>query len=90
MKNAKTGETKEIDVEGVFIEFGSVPVAELVKDIGVKLDEQGFIITNERKETNVPGILAAGDISTGQLKQNVTAVADGAVAAASVYRFLRG
>ena len=90
VKNVKTGEIKEIAVKGVFVEIGSVPVAGLVKGLGVKLDENGFIITNEDKETNVPGIFAAGDISTGQLKQDVTAVADGALAAASAYRFLKG
>ena len=60
------------------------------KTLGVEVDENGFIITNEKKETNVPGILAAGDISTGQLKQDVTAVADGAIAAMSANRFLKG
>ena len=90
VRDTKTSKLNEIKIDGLFIEFGSVPVAGLVKGIGVKLDESGFIVTNEKKETSVPGIFAAGDISTGQLKQNVTAVADGAIAAASAYRFIKG
>lgn len=86
----KNGKIKKISVDGIFIEIGSIPAAELVKRIGVRLDKNGFIIINEKKETNVHGVFAAGDITNSQLKQDVTAVADGAIAALSAYRFLKG
>jgi thioredoxin reductase (NADPH) len=90
LKNIKTDKSKNIKVSGVFIEIGSVPVVELVKDLGIGLDGAGFIKTDNEKKTNVAGIFAAGDISTGQLKQDITASADGAIAAISAYRYLRG
>ena len=66
-----------------------MPVAELIRDLEVELDENGFINTNEKKETNIPGIFAAGDISNGQLKQDITACADGAIAAISAHRYIK-
>lgn len=90
VKNVKTGKITDIKVSGVFVEIGSVPVSELVKPLGVGIDANGFVVTNEKKETNVPGIFAAGDVTNGQLKQDITAASDGAVAAISAYKFLRG
>jgi len=63
----------------LFIFIGHDPQTELVKDI-VKLDEAGYIITNGRMETNVPGIYAAGDVIQKESRQVVTAAADGALA----------
>jgi len=90
LKNLKTETTKKIKVDGIFIEVGSVPVVELVRDLGLELDNNGFIKTDCEKKTNIAGIFAAGDISTGQLKQDITASADGAIAAMSAYRYMRG
>ena len=90
VKNKKTNKISEVHVDGIFVEIGSVPVTEILKNLDIKLDEAGFIVVNERKETNVPGILAAGDITNSPLKQNITASADGAIAAVSAYRFLKG
>ncbi|MCX6819259.1 MAG: FAD-dependent oxidoreductase [Candidatus Aenigmarchaeota archaeon] len=90
LKNLKTETSKKIKVDGIFIEVGSVPVVELVRDIGLELDNNGFIKTDCEKKTNIAGIFAAGDISTGQLKQDITASADGAIAAMSAYRYMRG
>ncbi|MFH0832133.1 MAG: thioredoxin-disulfide reductase [Candidatus Aenigmatarchaeota archaeon] len=89
IKNVKNNKSEKIKVDGVFVEVGSIPAAELAKGIGVKFDKEGFIITNDKKETNIQGVFAAGDISTNQWKQDVTAVADGAVAALSAYRYIK-
>ncbi len=90
IKNLKTNKTREIDVDGVFIEIGYVPTNELVKDIGLSVDKAGFIITDIDKKTNIHGIFAAGDVSTNPLKQITTAVSDGSVAAISAYKFIKG
>jgi thioredoxin reductase (NADPH) len=90
IRNLKTNEISVLPVSGVFIEIGSVPVTNLIKDLGVKLDGDGFVITNEKKETSMPGIFVAGDISKNQLKQDITAAADGAIAAVSAYKFIKG
>ena len=77
------GETLELD--GLFIEIGSIPNNELAKQIGVKIVDDGYIKTDENRRTNVPGIYAAGDIIDSPLKQAITAAGQGAEAAASVY-----
>ncbi len=89
VKNTETGEKRKIDVDGVFIEIGSVPVTELLKELDIRLDKNGFIAVNNAMETNVPGVFAAGDISNNQLKQNITACSEGAVAAISAYRYIK-
>jgi thioredoxin reductase (NADPH) len=80
VRNVKTNQTSELHVEGVFIAIGSVPRSDLVKGI-VELDENGYIITNEWMETNVPRLYAIGDVRKKNVRQIVTAVADGAIAA---------
>jgi len=79
VRNVKTNQTSELHVEGVFIAIGSIPRSDLVKDI-VELDENGYIITNEWMETNVPRLYAIGDVRKKNVRQIVTAVADGAIA----------
>ena len=85
--NVKTDEEKTIAVEGVFIAVGILPNTEKFKGL-VDLDESGYIIAGEDGVTSTPGIFAAGDIRTKNLRQVVTAVADGANAVASVQRYL--
>lgn len=85
--NVKTDEEKAIAVDGVFIAVGILPNTEKFKGL-VDLDESGYIIAGEDGVTSTPGIFAAGDIRTKNLRQVVTAVADGANAVASVQRYL--
>lgn len=85
--NVKTDEGKTIAVDGVFIAVGILPNTEKFKGL-VDLDEGGYIIAGEDGVTSTPGIFAAGDIRTKNLRQVVTAVADGANAVASVQRYL--
>ncbi len=80
LKNKKTGKSKEIDIDGLFISIGVVPQNELAKKIGVKIDDHGYIVVDTQMRTNVKGIYAAGDI-TGGLRQVITAAAEGAIAA---------
>ena len=92
-KNTKTDETNEYfaDAEdgtfGVFVFAGYLPINDLVKG-KVNMNEAGYIITNDRMETNVEGIFAAGDIREKPLRQVVTATADGAVAAVQCEKYI--
>lgn len=81
---------KEIPVSGVFVAIGEVPAVEIAKKIGVKITENGFIVTDKSQMTNVPGIFAAGDVCDNPLKQIITACADGAIAAFSIKKYLSG
>lgn len=85
------GEKKELPVQGVFIEIGSVPGVAIAKELGVITDEQDYIIVDQTQATNIPYIYAAGDVTTGsnKFRQIITAVSEGAVAAGSVYRALK-
>lgn len=85
--NVKTDEGKTIAVDGVFIAVGILPNTEKFKGL-VDLDESGYIIAGEDGVTSTPGIFAAGDIRTKNLRQVVTAVADGANAVISAEKIL--
>lgn len=81
--------SKELTVDGVFIEIGRVPGTVLVKDVGVKLNEKGEVIINRKSETNVPGFFAAGDITDCFFKQAIVAASEGVTAAYSAYVYLQ-
>ncbi len=83
--------SKELALDGLFIEIGSVPSTALTKPLGIELDEQGYIIVDSAQKTNIGGFYAAGDITTNSNKfwQIITAASEGAVAAHSVYEFLK-
>lgn len=87
IRNKKENKTYKLKVDGVFEYIGWKPNSELVKDL-VELDEKNFIITNFKMETSLPGIFAVGDVRNTPLRQVITAVADGAIAAIYVDRFL--
>ena len=89
IKNLKTGELTDIDVNGVFFFVGTVPKTDFLRG-KVALDDHGYIITNERMETNIPGVYAAGDARAKYLRQVITAAADGAIAAVTAERYLEG
>lgn len=85
--NRKTGEKSEISLQGVFIAVGITPNTQLVRGL-VDCDENGYIRAGEDGTTSIPGIFAAGDLRTKQLRQVVTAASDGANAIASAERYL--
>jgi thioredoxin reductase (NADPH) len=85
--NVKTGQSAEMEVSGVFVSVGTNPDTEYVKTI-LPLDESGYIITNEKMETPVPGLFAAGDIRHNSARQAITAAGDGATAAIYAQKYL--
>ncbi|MBB2181564.1 thioredoxin-disulfide reductase [Lachnospiraceae bacterium MD1] len=87
VKNKKTDETKEVEVAGVFIAVGYSPNSEVYKHV-VATDDWGYIIAGENCVTDKPGIYAAGDIRTKELRQIITAAADGANAITAVEKYL--
>lgn len=89
LKNRKSGEEKTIDVDGVFIYIGMQPRNGLAKQLGLDLDEHGYVAVNEGNATSMPGVFAAGDI-TGELAQTVVAAGSGAIAATSAFEFVKG
>ena len=80
VKNKVTGQEQEIPCDGIFVSIGRQPATELVKG-QVELDPAGYIVADESTRTNLPGVFAVGDVRTKSLRQVVTAVSDGAVAA---------
>lgn len=87
LKNVVTGETTEVKTDGIFSFVGMVPQTDFIKDV-VACDPKGYILVNEKKETNVPGIYAVGDCTQTFLRQVVTSAADGAIAATASERYV--
>lgn len=80
LSNRETGEETTLACDGLFVSIGRVPATELVSG-QLPLDENGYILADESTATAIPGVYAVGDVRVKQLRQIVTAVADGAVAA---------
>ena len=80
VRNLKNGEVRDVEIQGLFVSIGRKPATGLVKE-QLTLDDAGYIIAEENTKTNLPGVYAVGDVRTKQLRQIVTAVADGAMAA---------
>lgn len=79
--------TDKLQLNGLFVEIGADPNAGLAKSLGVGLDERGYITVDNRMQTNIDGVFAAGDITNhfGSFKQDITAAAQGAMAATTAY-----
>ena len=88
IKNRKTGEVRELSCDGIFVSVGRRPNTELFADQLV-LDEGGYIVADETTRTNIDGVYAVGDVRTKVLRQVVTAVGDGAVAAHFAEEYLQ-
>jgi len=87
IKNIKNGASSELEVNGVFFFVGTTPKTEFLHG-HVALTEQGYIITNDLMETDVPGVYAVGDARDKYLRQVITAAADGAIAAVAAEKYL--
>ncbi len=79
---------KSINVSGVFIAIGMLPQTELAQSLGVKLDKKGEIIIDTQSRTNVPGVMAAGDVVNSEWKQGIVASAQGSIAANSAFDYI--
>ena len=86
LKNTE-GDIFDVETDGVFIYIGMQPLTQPFDNLGIT-NEQGYIVTNEEMETNIPGIFAAGDVRMKSLRQIVTATGDGSLAAQNAQHYL--
>ena len=89
LQDLRTGEESQLDCDGVFVSIGRKPATEFLND-QLSLDPDGYVLAGENTETTIPGVYAVGDIRTKVLRQVVTAVADGAMAAHMAEEYLAG
>jgi len=87
--NTKTGKTLEIDVDGVFIQVGEAPNSHVAKEAGIEVDEEGYIIVDNRQRTSIAGVYAGGDVTNGPVKQIGTAVGEAIVAASEAFGYIK-
>jgi alkyl hydroperoxide reductase subunit F len=86
-KDRASGELKTVELEGVFIQIGLVPNTDWLKGV-VELSKHGEIIVDAKGQTSVPGVFAAGDVTTVPFKQIIIAAGEGAKAALSAFDYL--
>jgi len=89
LEGVKLDNSQFLELDGLFIEIGSVPNSGLVEDLDIKVTEDGYIRTDEERRTDVPGVYAAGDVIDSPLKQAITAAGQGAEAATTAYEELK-
>ena len=87
LRNVKTGEERLHPVEGIFVAIGHTPNTKFLGG-QVTLDEKGYILTDDRRRTNVPGVYAAGDVQDWMYRQIATSVGDGCRAAMEVEKYI--
>lgn len=82
---------KELKIDMLFVEIGQVPNTSIAKRLGVKIDKQGYIITDNSQKTNIDCVYAAGDITSGsnKFRQLTTAISEGSIAAESIYKLVQ-
>lgn len=88
VENVKTKEKTILRVNGIFAAIGTIPNSELVKGI-VQLNERGFVITNQQRETSMKGLFAVGDVRNTSLRQVITAAGDGAIAEFAAEHYIK-
>ncbi|WJQ81064.1 thioredoxin-disulfide reductase [Brevibacillus brevis] len=87
LQNTKTGEQREYPADGVFIYVGMDPLTASVRPLGITNDA-GYVLTDEKMNTKVKGVFAAGDVREKMLRQVVTATGDGSIAAQSAQHYV--
>ena len=88
LENVNTKEKKELELDGVFINIGVAPVANLAEHLGTKIDKKNYVMVDREQKTSVEGVYAAGDI-TGGFRQVSVAVGEGATAAYSAMHYIK-
>lgn len=84
----KDGQKVEFETDGVFVFIGLIPNTQFLKNSAVKLDERGFIVTDELLRTGIPGVFASGDVRSGATMQIASAAGEGATAALLIRHYL--
>jgi len=87
LRDTRSGETREVEVPGVFVFIGLKPNTEIVQGL-VALDERGFVVTDAALQTSVAGVFAAGDCRAGSTKQAASAAGEGAAVALAIRRYV--
>lgn len=88
VKNVKTGELSDLEVDGLFVSIGTIPNSDLVKDL-LDLNEWREIVVGKKMETSLPGLYAAGDVTDACPEQVATAVGTGVAAAIAIDEYLQ-
>ncbi len=88
LQNVKSKVFRDLPIEGVFVAVGQQPNTTLLQNNGIALDEAGYILAGEDTKTNISGVYAVGDVRRKNLRQVITAAADGAIAAMAAYHKL--
>jgi thioredoxin reductase (NADPH) len=84
----KTGKTYDQQTSAVFVFVGSIPQTGVVRELGVELDQGGYVLTDQRMQTNLPGLFAVGDVRATPFRQLVVAAGEGAVAAHAAAQYI--
>jgi thioredoxin reductase (NADPH) len=88
LRDVKTSEVTELEVNGIFIEVGNIPTSVLAEKLKIEVNERGYVKVDKQQRTNVAGLFAAGDVTDFPLKQISTAVGQGAVAGVSACSYV--
>ena len=87
LRDVRTGDTRLVEADGIFVAIGSRPDTRFIETMA-ETDERGYVLTDDRMRTSTPGLFAAGDVRAKSLRQVVTAVSDGAIAAIEAEKHL--
>ena len=90
LKNVKNNISSQLSVNGIFVFVGWLPNTKFLENTNIKLNENGYIITDDNMNTSIEGVFACGDVRQKILRQVVTAAGDGAIAAISAQHFIEG
>ena len=88
LSDRETGNTKEIETDGVFFQLEDIPNSHIAKNASIIVDDNDYIIVDSRGRTNIDGVYAVGDVTTCQIKMVITAVSQAAVTAIDAFGYI--